>query len=144
MAYLFTFSPVWFHQVFFLTGTDEHGQKIADSAEAKGYKCPQDMVDMYVNHHFKPLNAKLKISHDRYVRTTDPDHLLTAQRVWELAEANGDIYLGKYKGWYNVKEEAFVTDADAEAAEYKDAAGNPLQEKNEESYFFKMGNYHDW
>jgi len=100
-------------EVFFLTGTDEHGQKIADAAAAKGFDTPLKMIDMFVNDHFKPLNEALKISNDRYIRTTDAVHKKTAQRVWELAESNGDIYKDMYEGWYNVKEEAYVTDNDA-------------------------------
>ena len=79
-------------------------------------------VFRYVNDHFKPLNAQLKISNDHYVRTTSDHHKKLAQRVWELAEQAGDIYIDMYEGWYNIKEEAYVTDQDAMDANYKAAA----------------------
>lgn len=72
----------------------------------------------------------------------DTDHLKTAQRVWELAREKGDIYEGKYEGWYNVREETYVTEDDARQTDYKDpASGKPLEKKCEECYFFKMGRY---
>jgi len=131
-------------ETFFLTGADEHGQKIAESAAAKGIT-PQQSCDMYVNDHFKPLNVQLNISNDRYIRTTDPEHLATAQKLWAESEKNGDIYLAHYEGWYNVREETYVTEDDAREADYKDlVSGKPLEKKSEESYFFKMSRYHDW
>ena len=96
-------------ETFFLTGTDEHGQKIAESAEAAGIT-PQQSCDMYVNDHFKPLNKKLITSEDRFVRTTDEDHLRTCQAIWAAAEKAGDIYLDRYEGWYNVREEMYITE----------------------------------
>lgn len=125
---------------FFLTGTDEHGQKIADSAKKVG-RTPQQHCDVYAEN-FQKLNVRLHISNDFYVRTTQEQHAVTVEKMFRKCLAAGDIYLGTYKGWYNIKEELFVTEKDAEAAGYKDAAGNPLVERNEPSYFFRMSKYH--
>jgi methionyl-tRNA synthetase len=127
--------------VFFMTGTDEHGQKIAESAEKEGLT-PIQLCDKYVEN-FKELNKRMCISNDFYVRTTLPKHLKFAQWLWKRAYDAGDIYLDNYEGWYNVKEEAFVPDNEAELADYKDAAGNPLQKMKEQSLFFRMSKYQD-
>eukprot|EP01035_Chromulina_nebulosa_P017132 gene17132-22646_t len=130
------------HDTFFLTGADEHGQKVAASAEASG-RTPMDHCDFYVNA-FKSLNSKLKVSYSRYIRTTDQDHIDTSQKLWNKCAEADDIYLGSYEGWYNEREEVFVTDAEAEAAEFKDkGSGLPLKRVTEESYFFKMSKYCD-
>jgi methionyl-tRNA synthetase len=90
------------------------------------------------------LNQRILISNDDYVRTTSARHKRTAQELWRKCAANGDIYLDKYSGWYNVREETFVTDSEAELAEFKDpTSGLPLKRVEEESYFFKMSAYHD-
>ena len=125
---------------FFLTGTDEHGQKIADSAKKAG-RTPQEHCDVYAEN-FQKLNTRLHISNDFYVRTTQQEHSVTVEKIFRKCLDAGDIYLGTYKGWYNIKEELFVTEKDAEAVGYKDAAGNPLVERNEPSYFFRMSKYH--
>lgn len=126
------------YETFFLTGADEHGQKVAASAQAAG-KSPQDHCNFFVDQ-FKGLDALLNISYDRYIRTTDDDHIVTAQKLWLMCI--NDIYLDKYVGWYNEREECFVADADAELAGYKDiGSGLPLKKVEEESYFFKMSAY---
>eukprot|EP00035_Acanthoeca_spectabilis_P005231 m.111372 g.111372 ORF g.111372 m.111372 type:complete len:708 (-) comp12929_c0_seq1:689-2812(-) len=127
--------------VFFMTGTDEHGQKIAEKAEAEGV-LPIANCDKYAQK-FQDLNKLLAISNDYFIRTTMPQHLKSAQALWSKCASVGDIYLGQYEGWYDVKEEAYVTDAEAEAAGFKGPSGNPLEKKNEASYFFKMSKYHD-
>ena len=82
------------------------------------------------------------ITNDDYVRTTSDRHKRTAQELWKRCHANGDIYLDTYSGWYNIREETFVTDNDAELADYKDAtSGLPLKKLDEESYFFKVSAY---
>ena len=130
------------YDTFFVTGTDEHGQKVAASAEKAGLD-PLTHCDGYVNA-FMDLDKKLKISYSDFVRTTEDRHVLTSQKLWEMCAENGDIYLGAYEGWYNEREEVFVTQADAEAAEFKDVgSGLPLKKVKEESYFFKMSNYAD-
>jgi len=127
--------------VHFLTGTDEHGQKIADSAEAQGVT-PQQLCDKYAAG-FEALNKRYKTSNDFYIRTTMAEHERFAQWIYKRAFDAGDIYLGQYVGWYNVKEEAFVPDNEAELAGFQDAAGNPLEKRNESTYMFRMSKYQE-
>ena len=126
---------------FFMTGTDEHGKKIADSAEAKGVK-PIDICNLYSDK-FKDLNKKLSVEPDFNIRTTMDAHKKAAQALWQKCSEKGDLYLSTYEGWYNVGEEEYVTDADAELLGYKDKAGKPLEKMKEESYFFRMSAYGD-
>lgn len=123
-----------------VTGADEHGQKIANTAADDG-KEPIEICNKYVAG-FKVLNQRLLIAFDDYVRTTSDRHKRNARELWRKCHASGDIYLDTYSGWYNVREETFVTDSDAELADYKDpASGLPLKRVEEESYFFKMSKY---
>lgn len=127
---------------YFVTGADEHGQKIANTAADQGKK-PIDICNQYVTG-FKVLNQRSLVAFDDYVRTTSDRHKRTAREVWKKCAAAGDIYLDKYSGWYNVREETFVTDNDAAEADFKDpTSGQPLKKVEEESYFFKMSKYHD-
>merc|ERR1719253_1442440 len=129
-------------RAYFVTGADEHGEKIAKTAEKEG-KEPIEICDKYVAG-FQSLNQRILVTNDDYVRTTSSRHRRTAHALWNRCAANDDIYLSEYSGWYNVKEEAFVTDNDAELCDYKDpATGAPLQRVQEASYFFKMGAYHE-
>ena len=127
--------------VYFLTGTDEHGQKIAQTAADRG-KEPIDICNYYSTG-FRVLNQRLLISNDDYLRTTSDRHKRTAKSLWKKCSDAGDIYLDSYSGWYNVREETFVTDNDAKLWDYKDpTSGKPLKKVEEESYFFKMSKYH--
>jgi len=127
---------------YFVTGADEHGQKIAATAEKEG-KQPQDICDKYVTG-FKNLNQRLLVSNDDYMRTTSDRHKRVAQELWNRCAANGDIYLDTYAGWYNVREETFVTDLTAEMDDFKDpTTGIALKRVEEESYLFKMSAYAD-
>jgi methionyl-tRNA synthetase len=126
---------------YFLTGADEHGQKIAGAAEAAGAASPRELCDLYVTG-FRVLNQRLLVTNDDYVRTTSERHKRTARALWLKCAQAGDIYLDTYSGWYNVKEEAFVTDSEAALSDYKDpATGMPLKQVEEESYFFRMSAY---
>ena len=126
--------------VLFQTGSDEHGQKIADAAAAAGRE-PVDLCDAHVAL-FRALNAKIRVSNDVYNRTTSETHKKACCELFSRSKKAGDIYLDTYEGWYNVREETFVTDADAEAAEYKDpVSGKPLTKMSEESYFFRQSRY---
>ncbi|GMH98554.1 hypothetical protein TrST_g7055 [Triparma strigata] len=128
------------HGAYFLTGSDEHGQKIAGVAEKDGKK-PIEICDKYVTG-FQVLNQRGRVSNDDYLRTTDDRHIKTCQKLWNMAAEKDDIYLGHYEGWYNIREETFVTEAEAEATNYKDpTSGAPLTKTAEESYFFKMSKY---
>ena len=136
------FHRVMGYDTFFLTGSDEHGQKVAASAAASG-RSPLDHCDIYVDA-FKALNQRLAISCSDYQRTTDPYHEDTARKLWCKCADAGDIYLDSYEGWYNEREEVFVPDADAEAANFLDpGSGVPLKRVSEESYFFRMSKYTD-
>jgi methionyl-tRNA synthetase len=128
--------------VYFLTGSDEHGQKIADTAVAQEME-PLEMCDKYVTG-FQVLNQRTKVSNDDYLRTTSDRHKRTAQALWKKCHEAGDIYLDNYSGWYNIREEKFVPDNEAQMADFKDpVSGKPLKRVEEESYFFKMSKYHD-
>lgn len=125
---------------FFVTGTDEHGQKVASSAEKAGVT-PLNHCDKYVEA-FQHLQKRLLMSYSRFVRTTSEAHIKTSQTLWEMCSKNGDIYLSSYEGWYSEREEAFVADAEAEATNFLDpGTGLPLKRVKEESYFFRMSRY---
>ena len=127
-------------EVFFNTGTDEHGQKIAEAA-AKAGVTPQEYVDKYADE-FKTLKELLNLSVDNFVRTTDEGHIKTSQKLWELADAKGDIYKKSYKGLYCVGCEAFMKDSDLdESGHCPHHLGKQLEEVEEENYFFKLSNY---
>jgi methionyl-tRNA synthetase len=126
---------------YFVTGSDEHGQKIAAAAAAEHYHHPLTLCDKYVTG-FQVLNQRALISADDYIRTTSDRHVRTAQELWRRCAA--DIYLDTYSGWYNEREEMFVTDSEAALADYNDVvSGLPLKRVQEESYFFKMSAYRD-
>lgn len=130
------------YNTFFLTGTDEHGQKVAASAEKNG-RHPKEHCDFYVDK-FQALHRRLLVTYSDFLRTTSDVHKQTCQRLWERCAAKDDIYLSAYEGWYNEREETFVTDMEAEANQFKDpASGLPLKRVVEESYFFRMSKYCD-
>ncbi|SBS95678.1 methionine--tRNA ligase, putative [Plasmodium ovale curtisi] len=127
---------------FFTTGADEHGLKIANQA-AKNNMTPQELCDRNVLK-FKELNKNLNISEDYYVRTTCDMHKKVAQQIWDICEKNGDIYLGEYEGWYNVREETYIPENEAKLMNYRDPLNNiKLEKMKEPSYFFKMSKYQD-
>jgi len=128
--------------VYFMTGTDEHGLKIAQAARAKNI-APKAFVDEMVGH-FTNMVAALNISHDRFIRTTEPAHHASVQELWRRMQANGDIYLDRYEGWYSVRDEAFYDEKELVAG----ADGQKLSPNNtpvewtvEESYFFRLSAY---
>lgn len=126
--------------VYFVTGSDEHGQKIAEAAE-KEQVTPIEICNKYVTG-FQVLNQRLLISYDDYIRTTSHRHRLTAQELWMRCANAEDIYLDTYTGWYNIREETFVTDTDATLHNFIDpVSGLPYKRVEEESYFFKMSKY---
>ncbi|KAF1781430.1 Methionyl/Leucyl tRNA synthetase [Phytophthora cactorum] len=133
---------VFGRDVYFLTGTDEHGQKIAQTAEAAGVT-PQQLVDKYAGI-FQQLTKDLNMSNDNFIRTTSDVHKKFAQWLFQQALDKGDVYLGTYEGWYNVREEMFVTETEAQLTDYKDpTTGTPFKKMQEQSYFFKMSKYQD-
>lgn len=128
-------------EVLFLTGTDEHGQKLQQAAEARGVS-PQAFVDYMVNQDVKPLWDRYNIRYDRFIRTTDDYHQKAVQAIFQKLYDQGDIYLGEYSGHYCVPCETFWTDSQLVNGMCPDC-GRPVQEMTEECYFFKMSNYVD-
>ena len=96
------------YEVYFLTGTDEHGQKVEKSAEAAGVD-PQEFTDK-VSQNFRELADFMNYSHDGFIRTTEARHTTASQAIWKALQENGHIYLGSYKGWYAVRDEAFYAE----------------------------------
>ena len=127
------------YDVFFLTGTDEHGQKIARTAE-KHHMSPQKFVDKTVLD-FKAVMKAMDFSYDDFIRTTEERHVETVQKVWKSIEEKGDIYLGSYSGWYSVRDECFYTEKEIKNG--KAPSGAPVERVEEESYFFKLSQYQD-
>jgi len=126
--------------VFFLSGTDEHGQKIEQSAQNKGIP-PQQFVDE-VSVNFKDLLDLMNISNDKFIRTTDQDHKKAVQYLWNTLVQKGYIYLGQYEGWYSVRDECFYTES--ELIDGKAPTGAEVQwVAKEESYFFKLSAFED-
>ncbi len=125
------------HDVFFNTGTDEHGQKIADAAKSAG-KTEKEYVDTYAEQ-FQGVIKRLHISVNRFIRTTDDNHVKAAQKLWALAERNGDIYKKKYRGLYCVGCESFVKESDLdENGSCPYHLGKQIEEFEEENYFFNL------
>ncbi len=132
------------HAVKFLTGTDEHGEKVAKTAEDNGYT-PQDFADLNAGL-FRDMCADLGISNDDFIRTTEPRHFSAAQNMWRTLKNNGDIYLGKYEGWYSVREEAYFTEDELQKGDdgnFYTENNTPVKWVEEESYFFKLSAYTD-
>lgn len=131
-------------ETFFLTGTDEHGLKIAQAAR-KAEKSPKEYVDEMVQH-FKDMDELLNISFDRFIRTTDKDHYEATQELWRRMVDAGDIYLGRYEGWYSVRDEAYLDEEDLVVADDGTKlapSGAPVEWTVEESWFFRLSKYQD-
>lgn len=128
------------YDVFFMTGTDEHGQKIQEKAEIAG-KSPKEYVDKIVAD-AKELWKDLGISYDKYMRTTDEDHKLAVQKIFQKLYEKGDIYLGSYEGLYCTPCESFWTDTQAKDGKCPDC-GRDVKLVKEESYFFRLSKYQD-
>ena len=124
--------------VFFLTGTDEHGEKIQRTAEENNTSPEQLVDDVVVT--FQSLWDDLHISHDRFIRTTEPDHVHATQHFFEILQEQGDIYLDTYEGPYCVPCESHWTEAQLED-ERCPSCGREIEYLEEESYFFRIGNY---
>ncbi|MBN9454772.1 MAG: methionine--tRNA ligase, partial [Bosea sp.] len=132
------------YDVFAMTGTDEHGQKVQRTAAQNGLS-PKEFVDKIATR-FAEMEQTLGCSFDRFIRTTDADHLPSTQELWRRMEANGDIYLAKYSGWYSVRDEAFY--GEEETTLQPDGTrlggqGTPVEWVEEESYFFRLKSYQD-
>ncbi len=130
--------------VMFLTGTDEHGQKVEKSAAAKGI-APQAFCDE-VSPHFREMGKILNISSDDFIRTTEERHMKAAEAMWKAMSDNGDIYLGSYNGWYSVRDEAFFGEDELkDGPDGKKIAptGAECEWVEEPSYFFRLSAWQD-
>jgi methionyl-tRNA synthetase len=130
--------------VFFLTGTDEHGQKVAKAAEDAGLD-PQAFTDR-VSQNFRDLAQAMNFSHDQFIRTTEERHIAASQAIWRAMAASGDIYLGKYAGWYAVRDEAFYGEDELTKGpdgKFTAPSGAPVEWVEEPSYFFKLSAWQD-
>lgn len=128
------------YDVFFMTGTDEHGQKIEEKAKAKGIT-PKEYVDDFAVK-AKELWKILGISYNRYIRTTDEDHVKAVQNIFEILLKKGDIYKGEYKGLYCTPCESFWTETQLVDGKCPDC-GREVKEVKEEAYFFRLSKYQD-
>src|SRR6187397_3111075 len=133
------------YDVFFLTGTDEHGIKMVQTAAKDGIT-PAELVARNVPR-FQAMDDRLNCSYDEFIRTTEPRHHRSSQAIWEAMEKNGDIYLDKYAGWYSVRDEAYYAEDETHLNEQKQRiatkTGTPVEWVEEESYFFKLSAYAD-
>jgi methionyl-tRNA synthetase len=132
------------YDVLFLTGTDEHGMKMLQTA-AKEKLTPQQLVERNVPR-FKAMVERLDCSNDEFIRTTEERHHRASVGIWQRMEANGDIYLDKYSGWYSVRDEAYYDEPETrlnEKGERLGPQGTPVEWVEEESYFFKLSAYQD-
>ena len=128
--------------VRFVTGTDEHGLKMVKTAREQDVEV-QALCDE-MSSYFKDMCDKLNISHDRFIRTTEPAHHAASVAIWEAMKANGDLYLDRYEGWYSVRDEAFYEEKELIAGEggtKLSPQGTPVEWTAEESWFFKLSNY---
>jgi methionyl-tRNA synthetase len=131
-------------EVFFLTGTDEHGLKMVQTAEAE--RLPTMDVATRNAARFKEMDARLDVSFDRFIRTTEEQHHRSSQDIWKRMAANGDIYLDSYAGWYSVRDEAYYAEDETVVGEDKvrrGPQGSPVEWVEENSYFFRLSAYQD-
>src|SRR5580658_530265 len=130
--------------VFFLTGTDEHGMKMLQTANKENLT-PRQLVERNVPR-FQAMVKMLNCSNDEFIRTTEPRHYRASAAIWEAMQAAGDIYLDKYSGWYSVRDEAYYDESETrldEKGQRVGPQGTPVDWVEEESYFFKLSAYQD-
>jgi methionyl-tRNA synthetase len=132
------------YDVFFLTGTDEHGIKMLQTAAKEGmtaHALAERNVPL-----FEAMVKRLNCSNDDFIRTTDERHYRSSRAIWQRMAANGDIYLDKYAGWYSVRDEAFYSESETTVGEdgvRRGPTGTPVEWVEEESYFFRLSAYQD-
>ena len=138
------FKRIQGYEVFFLTGTDEHGQKIQRAAEKKGVD-PRSFCDE-ISKTFRNLSKLLNLSNDDFIRTTEERHRKSVDNLWKILEAKNEIYLSKYSGWYSVSDEAFYSEDEIETIDNKKLSknsGSPVEWIEEESFFFKLSKWQE-
>jgi methionyl-tRNA synthetase len=132
------------YDVHFLTGTDEHGIKMLQTANREGIS-PRELSERNVPR-FRAMVERLNCSNDDFIRTTEERHYRASQAIWERMKAAGDIYLSKYAGWYSVRDEAYYDEGETRLAEdgkRLGPQGTPVEWVEEESYFFRLSAYQD-
>ncbi|MDR1827377.1 MAG: methionine--tRNA ligase [Methylobacteriaceae bacterium] len=133
------------YDVFFLTGVDEHGQKMVKTAARDGIT-PKELSDRNTGL-FKKMDEVLNVSHDRFIRTTEKQHHLSSQELWRRMEKNGDIYLDTYAGWYSVRQEAFFEESETElqpdGSRIETPNGTIVEWMEEQTYFFRLSAYQE-
>ena len=130
--------------VFFLTGTDEHGLKMQQTAEAEGITA-QELADRN-SAIFREMGKKLGASNDDFIRTTEPRHYKASQAIWSAMANSGDIYLDRYAGWYSVRQEAYFDEKETTLGDdgvRREPLGSPVEWNEEETYFFRLSAYQD-
>jgi methionyl-tRNA synthetase len=130
------------YDVFFLTGTDEHGQKVEKAAQDSGME-PQAFTDK-VSRNFRDLCGVMGISNDDFIRTTEPRHHAASAEIWNRMKASGALYLGHYEGWYAVRDEAFYGEDEVTAGPdgvKRAPSGAPVEWVREPSWFFRLSEW---
>jgi methionyl-tRNA synthetase len=128
--------------VRFQTGTDEHGLKMVQAAREAGVE-PREYA-MQTSNIFQEMCDTLEVKYDKFLRTSEPDHYRASQAIWTAMEEKGDLYLGRYEGWYSVRDEAFYDESElteGEGGEKLSPQGSPVEWTAEESWFFKLSAY---
>jgi methionyl-tRNA synthetase len=128
--------------VRFQTGTDEHGLKMAQAARAEGVG-PREFANK-MSRLFQAMCDTLNVSYDRFILTSQPDHYRASQAIWTAMEERGDLYLGRYEGWYSVRDEAYYDESElavGEGGEKLSPQGTPVEWTVEESWFFRLSKY---
>jgi methionyl-tRNA synthetase len=130
--------------VFFLTGTDEHGLKMIQTAQSEGMT-PVDLATRNAGR-FKEMDERLDVQFDRFIRTSEPAHHHSVQTIWNRMQQAGDIYIDTYSGWYSVRDEAYYAEDETVVGEdqiRRGSQGTPVEWVEEKSYFFKLSAYQD-
>ena len=130
--------------VFFLTGTDEHGLKMVQTAEAEGLTTPD--LAARNSGRFRAMDERLNVSFDRFIRTTEPQHHRSSRAIWNRMQQNGDVYIDTYAGWYSVRDEAYYAEDETTVGEdnvRRGAQGTPVEWVEEKTYFFRLSAYQD-
>jgi methionyl-tRNA synthetase len=128
--------------VFFLTGTDEHGLKMAQTARERGVE--PGVLASEMSGYFRDMDDVLNVSYDRFIRTTEPEHHKASQALWQAMADKGDLYVGRYEGWYSVRDEAYYDEKElvtADSGERLSPQGTEVEWTVEESWFFRLSRY---
>ena len=136
------FKKIEGYDVFYLTGTDEHGMKIQKAAE-KNNKDPQEFCNE-ISKAFVDLTKTLNLSNSDFIRTTEQRHKSTVVKLWEILDKNEQIYLSKYAGWYSISDEAYYSEEeieDLDGKKFSKSSGSPVEWMEEESFFFKLSEW---